>query len=388
MTTTRRNKGEGSITQLSNGKFRVRIETQPVDGKRHWLTATTTTRKEAIKKLQELQRQQEDHKSVQVFRDDLKTYIEPYLSSKESEGMRQSSISVLRYPLQYIGKLLSDIPVHKITKSHIQQYVSSLRSLKITEKTMRQRLNNVKGFLQWLKDDLNIINTNPAASVKIKKTEPIKPHMEILSNDEHKKLKELMEVAFQKFLERHLKTNLYYRMYPLYILTYETGMRQGEVAGLKWENIDFENDTITVNSKVIFIPHLGVIEDVPKSYAGFRTIKVSKTTIELLQTLRDAYKTKYYHSEYVFGNMTRQGRPYAPIALERNFKKYLQEAGVDRNITFHSIRHTNASLMYKYEVSPAIMAKRLGHSSIHTTLTTYTHVFDDDRDLQRVLVEA
>ena len=61
MTTTRRPKGEGSITQLPNGRYRVRIETDPIDGKRHWLTKVVATKTEAQKTLRDLTRQKEDN---------------------------------------------------------------------------------------------------------------------------------------------------------------------------------------------------------------------------------------------------------------------------------------------------------------------------------------
>lgn len=384
----RRPKGEGSITQLPNGKFRVRLETNPVDGKRHWKTATVNTRKEAVKKLRELETLIVNYKTLQEHHNDVQAYIESYLEFRKLEGIRDTTLQVLRYTLNSLGEFLADINVSKVTKSHILEYVSSQRAAGISDSTLTNKLNNIKVFFDYLKDELKVIENNPTTSVKIKKTTPPKERLEVLSDIEHKRLKEVMEDGFFTFLTENNKWNLKYRMYPLYLLTYETGLRESEVAGLKWSKVNFKNDSITVSSKISVIITKGVQDTPPKTYSGYRTVKVSHKTMKILLELKEAYEEKGFKSEYVFGNQKAQGKAFCPLTLLRTFQQTLKDAGIDRHFTFHGIRHTNSSIMFDKGVSPAVIAERLGHANIHTLLKVYTHALQDDKDRNRPLVEA
>lgn len=384
----RRPKGEGSITQLPNGKFRVRLETDPVNGKRHWKTATVTTRKEAVKKLRELETLKDNYKTLQDNSKDVQAYIERYLAFRRLEGIRDTTLQVLRYTLNSLGEFLIDLDVSTVTKRHLMEYMSSQRAAGISDSTLTNKLNNIKVFFDYLKDELKVIENNPATSIKIKKTTPPKERLEVLSDTEHKRLKEVMEDDFFTFLTENNKWSLKYRMYPLYLLTYETGLRESEVAGLKWSKVNFKDESITVSSKISVIITKGVQDTPPKTYSGYRTVKVSHKTMKVLQELKEAYEDKKFTSEYVFGNQKTHGKAFCPLSLLRAFQQALKDAGIDRHFTFHGIRHTNSSIMFNEGVSPAVIAERLGHANIHTLLKVYTHALQDDKDRNRPLVEA
>lgn len=115
-TTRRRPKGEGSIITLPSGKVRIRVELDPVDGKRRWLSATADTKKEAVEKLKKLQRDKED-KGLQVKaeEDTIKYQGEVYLKHLEAQRMSGSVIITTRRVLKLLDNTANGLALSKVT---------------------------------------------------------------------------------------------------------------------------------------------------------------------------------------------------------------------------------------------------------------------------------
>ena len=385
--TKRRQKGEGSITTLKNGKVRIRIEVEPVDGKRKWLSAVVDTKTEAIKKLKEMQRVQEDTKKTEVYRNTFTDFLEPYLSARRADGIKETSIQRLRSTLKSAAEFFSYLPVTSITPDHTTNLYNKWKQDGNNESTLENKLNIVRFMFLWLQFK-NVITTIPISTFR-KKSNKIntKRDLEVLSLEEHRKLKEVMSKYFNKFLSYRV-WSLKYRYLPLYMLTYETGMRIAEVAGLKWDGVDFENHTVTISSHSVILTGQGVVDSTPKSNAGYRTIKVSEDTIEVLRKLKGKYEERCFHSPYAFGNVNKRGKSYQPQSFLKTFKHFLNKVGITRAFTFHDIRHTNASLMFSKKVDVNIIKERLGHSSIDVTYRVYTHALQECCDRDRAVVTA
>lgn len=385
--TKRRQKGEGSITTLKNGKVRIRIEVEPVDGKRKWLSAVADTKTEAIKKLKEMQRVQEDTKKTEMYRNTFSDYVEPYLSARRADGIKETSIQTLRNTLEGAGKFFGYLPISSITPEHTSNLYNKWKEDGNNPTTLENKLHVVRFMFLWLQFK-KIIPSIPISTFR-KKSNKVntKRNLEVLSLDEHNKLKKVMREYFDKFLSNRVWC-LKYRYLPLYLITYETGMREAEVAGLKWGCVDFEKSTITVNSHSVKLTGQGVVDSSPKSTAGYRTIKISEETISILKMLKDTYDSRHYQSEYVFANINKRGKSYNPIALLHTFKYFLDEVDIRRKFTFHDLRHTNASLMFNKKVDVNIIKERLGHSSIDVTYRVYTHALQECCDRDRAVVTA
>ncbi len=385
---TRRNKGEGSITILTNGKVRVRVELPPSNGKRRWLSATADTKKEALKKLKEMQRAKDDNKQVEGLRNTFGDYVEPYLTARREDGIRETSIQQIRNILNVAAEHFSYLPISEITTQHTNQLYAYYADKGNTEATIQHKMNIIKMMFEWLRFR-GFVSTIPFSTFrkKISSRSNSKQHLEVLSLEEHKKLKDIMLYQFEMFLVEY-RWNLSYRFYPLYLLAYETGMREGELAGLKWKYVDFDKQTVTIEEATVFLKGLGSVSSVPKTNSGYRTIKVSKDTIEVLRTLKKRYDDTHFISAYVFGNRKNGGKSYAPARLLGAFKQFLEDVGINRKFTFHDLRHTNASIMFHKNVDTNIIKERLGHSSITTTLTTYTHVLQECKDKNAAVVTA
>lgn len=384
MTTTRRPKGEGSITQLPNGRFRIRIETDPVDGKRHWLTKVVATKTEAQKTLRDLTRQKEDMHLISSNRpNNFNRYIKTYLDSKFAQGIQGSTYHTYKTTLSLVGKFLGDIPVSLLTSDHFDALVSSWRSEGLAERTIRTRINTTSNMLDWCvyKGILsaNLLSYHKKTQKRIGGVVDI--HNDVLSQAEHEALKAAMLSVWEK--KRNHAPQLTNHFYPCYLLAYETGMRVGELAALRWEDINLDKCVVSVRlSNKLDKETFKEVQGDPK-YKSIRSIVFSKETCEVLKVLKDISK-----SEFVFTSYRNHYKSLKTDAFRKALDFYKETIGMTRDFTMHDIRHTNASLMIHAGVPLPVITERLGHSSVEVTYKTYAHVIADCEERQQALVKA
>ena len=148
--------------------------------------------------------------------------------------------------------------------------------------------------------------------------------------------------------------------YALYVLAVTTGMRNGEILGLQWRDIDLDAGTLKVRRTVFN----GVIST-PKTARSKRGIRLPKMAV-------DALRQHPRSSEWVFSS--KNGTSLSVHNLHnRSWKPLLRDAGLP-DIRFHDLRHTCATLLLSKGVHPKLVQELLGHSSIEITLDTYSHV--------------
>ncbi len=158
-----------------------------------------------------------------------------------------------------------------------------------------------------------------------------------------------------------------------------TGMRPGELAGLRWQDVDFEGNSISVQRSLVWkgAPAQGWLLAPPKTERGRRRITIPTSLGNSLSALRkrqDQIMIKtgasYENSDFVFTN--RCGRPFRFIT--KVFKVALKQAGLPKTIRLYDLRHTSATLLLKAGEHIKVVSERLGHSGIWITLDTYIHV--------------
>lgn len=157
--------------------------------------------------------------------------------------------------------------------------------------------------------------------------------------------------------------------YPLFLAAIHSGMRSGELAGLKWSDIDWNRRLMTVRR---IITNRGKVA--PTKTNRIRTVDMSSTLFDELKDLKQKQSQKWGEEapEWVFANQ--EGNPPDMHNLKhRHFHKALDKAGI-RRIRFHDLRHTFASLLIANGESLAYVRDQLGHSSIALTVNTYTHL--------------
>jgi len=164
------------------------------------------------------------------------------------------------------------------------------------------------------------------------------------------------------------------------ILDVLSGLRRGELVALRWSDIDFDSETVTIERAAVYISGLGIIDDTPKNETSSRTIKLSRIIFPMLQEYREEQSTQriacgdHWKSTDDFVFTSEDGGRIHPDALSKWFKGFIKRHGFNENIHLHSLRHTAASIMIADGINIVAVSKRLGHKQVSTTSNIYAHL--------------
>jgi integrase len=181
------------------------------------------------------------------------------------------------------------------------------------------------------------------------------------------------------------------RLEALYVLAIHTGLRQGELLGLKWDDVDLEDGSLQVR-RTLTITKDGPVFTTPKTAGSRRSVKLtSKATEALKRHLErqlgeiDRVGSLWSENGLIFASET--GDPLDRRAVTTlKFKPLPKYAGLPE-IRFHDLRHTCATLLLTRNVNPKIVSEMLGHATIAITLDTYSHVLPNMRDQAAAAME-
>jgi integrase len=159
------------------------------------------------------------------------------------------------------------------------------------------------------------------------------------------------------------------------VLALTTGLRQGELLGLRWEDVDLGATRLRVRRTLVTGSELTFNQ--PKSSQGCRGVALTPHAADSLEVHRYRQQGTSLDDATRLVFCTSKGTPIAPQNLvRRHFKPLLTRAGLP-NIRFHDLRHTCATLLLGRGVHPKIVQELLGHAQIKLTLDTYSHVLPD-----------
>ena len=351
-----RSHNEGSIYQRSNGKWRAQVS---IDNQR--LSFTAKTKKEGLAWILETKNQIDKGLTFQGANTTLEEFLSEWLRtvSSGSKGTYFTySWTVQKRIIPYIGNLnLMDLRPDRIQRFylHLQKEGLSNHAVAVTHKTLRVAMNHAI--------KLGLIGRNPCSG-----TIPPKPEQTEMKFYDDRQVKSLLKTA--KDIED--------RFYPLYYLAIHTGMRQSELIGLKWEDVDWNLSTIQVKRQVRHFKGASYTFLEPKSRSGTRTIIPGKQALELLENhkreqemLINSAGEDWTCLDLVFPSGA--GTPITASNIRRAFRKLLAVSGLPK-IRFHDLRHTAASLMLNHGIPVLIVSKRLGHSKPSITIDVYGHL--------------
>ena len=212
------------------------------------------------------------------------------------------------------------------------------------------------------------LSTNPVRAFKKFKAKKQKRVFQVYSMQE-----------FEQFISTFSEENDYELSIKVFFtILYWAGVRRGECKALKWNDIDFEMDTIRIDEQFINKdPNEGRVCTDDKTENSLRTSYIDKLTMELLNklySLRNDSNT-YSKDSYIF--LRRDlSNPFADTMIENRNKLHAKKSGIKR-IRVHDFRHSFASLNYSLGVDPKTISTQMGHSNLTITLDTYVNLFDD-----------
>ena len=195
-----------------------------------------------------------------------------------------------------------------------------------------------------------LIPSNPAAGV-------------VLPKKEHTEMKTIPMEDLNRFFEEAKRSGVF----ELYYTELSTGLRRGELLGLKWEDIDFQANTIYVHCQITRMD--GKVQESPlKTKNAYRQLMVSP---DVTQMLKEKMEREDGFSKYVFSSPT--GGPISPDSVLHMLHRVLKRAGLEQ-VRFHDLRHTFATMALQNGVDVKTLSGLLGHYSAGFTLDTYGHI--------------
>lgn len=297
----------------------------------------------------------EERTKIPTFRE----YADEWVNTYGVTSLKYSTLESYRNELR--NHLLPAFGVkglNKISRSDVKQFLYEKQKKGLAPASVRKYLAYFGNIMSHAIDD-EIIAVNPAQ--KLSKLVPKK--------DKRADLNPLKREELQLFL--NTVQELYPRHYPFYLCAVRTGMRLGELLGLEWGSIDFHGRFIEVRQA--FSRHRLTS---PKN-RRIRRVDMSQQLTEVLKQHRTAMKVELLKSgmpmpEWVFTHQSGK-RLTATNMANRFFHRCLEKAGL-RQVRFHDLRHSFASLLIQQGESLAYVKEQMGHHSIQITVDIYGHL--------------
>lgn len=387
------------IARKRGNKWEYRFEGAKIDGKRKQFSKSGfATKKEALEAGAKALAQYNQAGTIFTpseisFADYLEYWIENYCKS----NLKSATITNYQKKIRlYIKPELGLYKIKALSPSVLQQFITD----KFNEGFSRNTLSVIKGILSnslsYAVEPLRYIESNPMVYVKLPSKRAIakvptrsSPHVYIP--------KEKMVEIFNRFPEG-TSTHL-----PL-MFGYKCGLRLGEAYGLSWNDIDFENQTLSVNRQVQWHEKdtstgKGYWFFTNPKYDSFRTITLDNELIELLKRTKDKEERAkiFYADIYIHNYESVHTRAINTIGngneidliVVRDSGEFIQPRTMQHTshiihtqldypeFDFHSLRHTHCSMLLEAGASPKYVQERLGHKNIQVTMQIYQHLTDN-----------
>jgi integrase len=376
----RRAKGEGSLFKRKDGTWCGKIPVgYNTNGSIKYRYVYGKTQGEVKEKVESAKSDVRNNTFVEPNRVTTQQWLDNWLNVTMKGNVKDTTWLIYESLIKkHIVPGLGGVRLMNLQTSHIQKlYNEKLKSGRADEKegglspkTIRHMHHIIHGALdQAVKEKL--IQTNPANAVRLPKL--IKQEMKTLSVEQVK-----------KFLEAVSADRFYNRYYAAYLLELYTGLRRGELLGLRWKDIDIKKKEIKVVQQLVKVGSSLTIRELKTESSQNRKIAIPDEVIQALKDHKkmkmDEFKTlgwddieskKALTEGIVFTNEL--GKLLQPRNFLRNFKGALRKAGIDP-IRFHDLRHTFALLSLQAGTDIKTLQNDLGHESIETTLDKYGHV--------------
>lgn len=276
---------------------------------------------------------------------------------------------IYKHIIPEIGK----IPLNKLTQNDLQQFYAKLKKggrcrlvefygEGLSDRMVRSCHTTCRTALEKAVTE-GLITKNPAIGCKL----PPKKSRE-------------MQVLTQAEITRFLIQAKAEGYYELFLLELTTGMRRGEILGLKWRDLNLNTGELHIKRQVVKKGAETMIS-APKTKSSIRTILLPPDMVEVLAELRETADC-----EWVFPSPVKKGEPRNPDSLYGKFQKILERAKCKR-IRFHDLRHTFATMAIENGMDVKTLSAIIGHMSAETTLNIYSHITDTMRKQAAVRID-
>ena len=359
----KRANGEGNIRKRKDGRWEGRFTAghDPATGKQIIKSVLGKTQAEVKDKLKKAMEDAQKVDFTKRGRYTVGIWMDEWFENVAKIKVRPSSHQTYKgYIDNHIKPSIGNIPLEKLTTMDLQKFYRKLltkgrverieskeQPKGLSAKTVRN-INQVISSAMDLAVAQKIIPANPTNACELPKVE-------------HQEMQTIPAEQLQTFLDEARATGVY----EMYYIELATGLRRGELLGLKWQDIDWKNGIIKVRRQVTRVD--GQIVEAPlKTKNSYRAVTISQQAIEVLKEQK-----RKTNDTYVFPSPN--GGPISPDSVNNMLKRVLERAGIPK-VRFHDLRHTFATIALQNGVDIKTVSGILGHFSAGFTLDTYAHV--------------
>lgn len=371
MAKQKRKNGEGTVRLRKDGRWEGRVVIGYDDkGKPKTKSVLAHTKSECVEKLERLK--EECGRTAEKLKPDMPfgewiDFWYKYFSSPKLRPTTQATYEnrIYGHIIPSVGK----IPLSKLTQNDLQQFYAKLKrtgrkvnvELKgtgVSDRMVRSCHALCRSSLEKAVEE-GLITRNPSIGCKL----PPKKNGE-------------MKVLTQNEIVRLLNQAYDEGYYEMFLLELTTGMRRGEILGLKWRDLNLETGELNIKRQ---LTTKGI--SVPKTKSSIRTVLLPP---DMLDLLREMKKTAKY--DWIFPSPVKEGEPRNPTAITKRFRIMLERAHC-KHVRFHDLRHTFATMALENGMDVKTLSAMIGHVSSETTLNIYSHVTDTMRAQAAVKID-
>ena len=363
--------------QLADGRYRVRVYIGLKDGKKAYKSVYGRTQKEADRKAEELRVSMRRGVDISASNDSFKVWADHWLMSKKYEDVSKDRYNSLATRSAVWVDALQNVQINQIRTFELQSILFSIAAKNpntgkpMSKKTIKEYIQVINSIFNFAHEN-RVLEYNPATKLKVPQT-AIEPVIRrALTQDERDRV-----IEFE------------HRAKPSAMLMMLSGLRRGEATALQWNDIDFENNKISVTksynfkqkefkspkngkSRVVTVPQILIdyLQTLPRvSLFVLTNAKGQMMTDDSWRRLYDSYMTDL-NRKYGFGAFDKVPNKFAPTKMPMLITPF----------TPHELRHTFCTIMYEAGLDALTAREQMGHADIQTTLSIYTHLSSQHKE--------
>ncbi|HJN91993.1 MAG TPA: tyrosine-type recombinase/integrase [Dehalococcoidia bacterium] len=368
----------GTIRKRGQRSWGVRFDIgrDPATGKRRFrYLSVKGTKADARRALTEVLHEHDTGTDVARSRITVSEFLNRWLSDHAAMNAAPSTLTRYRQIVERLAPLVGALQLQELRPPHIQDAYARLLEDGLAPRTVLHHHRVLREALQqalrW-----QILTRNPADAVT-----PPRPKDREMRALRPEEVRLLLDACPDPDLQAVIHTAV------------TTGLRLGELLGLRWQDLDLDAATATITRAAQYLPQTGVTVRPPKTARGRRTIALSDETLQTLHAHRArqlahrlALGPAHQDEDLVFP--AANGALQPPYRVSQRFHRLVASTALGP-VRFHDLRHTAATLALRAGVPIKIVSTRLGHSTSSLTLDTYSHVtVDMQRDAAAAIDEV
>lgn len=285
----------------------------------------------------------------------------------KQKTVKAGTLKVYRYYYEInVKEHIGNMPISKVKPMHCQHILNVMDNNGYAEASIKLTRNMLSSMLSSAVDN-DIIMVNP---VKRTVKSPKKEHKD----------RRVLTIAEQNLI---LKCAEGTKQYSVFLLALQTGMRAGEIIGLRWQDVDFRHRVIHVRQTMTYDDHGQFVVGTPKSNTGIRDIPMTQIAYNELQLVEKGKKDRKVinpkYADIIFLN--KNGKPVRNDVYDRQLARIAKNNNIEK-LSMHTLRHTFATRCIEAGMNPKTLQKILGHSTIAMTMDLYVHVTEEQKELE------